>query len=394
MTDSAPGASARGDVEGAQRRGKQRVRASLSLWKKLCFALIVVVGPLLGLEACLRLFAPQTTWTENPVHTPWTEWGLVPNQSLRTYGPEFGEMICQTNSDAIRDQIERPVEVPPGVTRILLLGDSFVEGWGCPYGQTFGCRLESALNERLGEGRVDVIKAGVRGFGTDDAVNAFRCKWSAYRPDVVVIGVLLNDVLENPTVSEGSNVEQEVAHSGSEKVADRRLESDFGPMNEVTQRIHLMAATRRLLMMSDSLYLKLFFLNRPDRRVLEDPLSIEAETLYANTLDHVRVLQTGCEAIGAELHVLLIPQGVQVRLLAAPVDGVDSREFSRRLGDGLTSLGVPHLDTLDALAEVPVETSFFLSDGHLTPAGHEIVADELLAYLLARSNRVARLPSE
>ena len=51
-----------------------------------------------------------------------------------------------TNSIGHRDH-EYPVERQPGVPRIIMLGDSFIEGWGVPFDETITKRLERLFQD-------------------------------------------------------------------------------------------------------------------------------------------------------------------------------------------------------------------------------------------------------
>ncbi|MCP4167550.1 MAG: hypothetical protein GY759_16895 [Chloroflexi bacterium] len=55
---------------------------------------------------------------------------------------------------------------PDGVFRILVLGDSFTEGLRLPMDASFHSYIEQALNSG-GAQKVEVINAGVAGWGTD-----------------------------------------------------------------------------------------------------------------------------------------------------------------------------------------------------------------------------------
>jgi len=51
-----------------------------------------------------------------------------------------------TDSLGFRDS-ERTLAKPANTTRIVMLGDSIVFGWGCPQNETMAARLEKSLNE-------------------------------------------------------------------------------------------------------------------------------------------------------------------------------------------------------------------------------------------------------
>ncbi|MBL4770705.1 MAG: hypothetical protein JKY61_06100 [Planctomycetes bacterium] len=94
------------------------------------------------------------------------------------------------NSLGFRDP-ERKYAKPDGIKRVLVLGDSVAWGWGVDNGERFSDLLEL----RLGEG-VEVINMGVPGYGTGQQFwNLEKFGWR-YEPDLVVLCLVLNDVLE------------------------------------------------------------------------------------------------------------------------------------------------------------------------------------------------------
>ena len=94
------------------------------------------------------------------------------------------------NSKGLRDR-EFAYARTPGTLRILMLGDSFTEGWGVAVGDTFAKRLE-----RLYAARgitAEVINAGVGNYDTVMEVNYFLDEGHKYDPDIVVLNFTFND---------------------------------------------------------------------------------------------------------------------------------------------------------------------------------------------------------
>jgi hypothetical protein len=88
----------------------------------------------------------------------------------------------------------RDVEIgpkPPGVKRVLVLGDSFTEGQGVKEPDTYPRRLEALLNG-AGAGRWEVRNCGRRATDFPELYAAFE-EILAFEPDVIVYGMVLND---------------------------------------------------------------------------------------------------------------------------------------------------------------------------------------------------------
>jgi len=94
------------------------------------------------------------------------------------------------NSRGYRD-VERTLRKPPGVRRIVSLGDSFAWGASIEYDDTYGRRVERALNRR-GE-RWEVVQLALPGMGTVEEAAQLEDEGFDYGPDVVVLGFVLND---------------------------------------------------------------------------------------------------------------------------------------------------------------------------------------------------------
>jgi lysophospholipase L1-like esterase len=84
----------------------------------------------------------------------------------------------------------------PGVTRVLVLGDSFTEGQGVRQAATYAAVLGRAL-ELAAPGRFEVVSRGHRGWDFPRLYEAFE-ELLAEEPDVVVYGMVLNDAVRSP----------------------------------------------------------------------------------------------------------------------------------------------------------------------------------------------------
>ena len=80
-----------------------------------------------------------------------------------------------------------------GITRIMVLGDSFAWGYGVADDEVFTTKLEQQLGNRC-----EVINTGVSGWGTDQQYLFFKNEGCKLDPDVVVVAFfLINDPRNN-----------------------------------------------------------------------------------------------------------------------------------------------------------------------------------------------------
>jgi len=107
-----------------------------------------------------------------------------------------GCVAVDTNSLGFRDE-EFAVQKAPGELRILCLGDSLTYGQGVRLDLTWPQRLEAQLRRERG-GAVEVINAGFAagpGVNTPDGYDRWVAEHGIlFAPDVVVVGLCLNDL--------------------------------------------------------------------------------------------------------------------------------------------------------------------------------------------------------
>ena len=95
------------------------------------------------------------------------------------------------NARGHRD-LPRAVPKPPGVRRVLSLGDSFAWGASVEFEDAYPQRLERALTRRRGE-TWEVVNLAMPGMATVDHAAQLEKEGEAYGPDVVLVGYVLND---------------------------------------------------------------------------------------------------------------------------------------------------------------------------------------------------------
>jgi hypothetical protein len=99
------------------------------------------------------------------------------------------------NSRGLRGP-ERDYAKPSGVSRVLLLGDSFVEGTTVGEEDLVSTVLETRLNQSSAA-RYEVINGGTHGYGTDQEYLFFLSEGRRYQPDTVVLFFYSNDLGDN-----------------------------------------------------------------------------------------------------------------------------------------------------------------------------------------------------
>ncbi len=169
----------------------------------------VALAALLG-EGLARLLRPVPAappgyfWRASD---PETGWSLEPNAAGRWYNPlgEYNQAIT-INAHGLRSPEGIGYEKPEGVFRVLVLGDSYVEALQTP----LEASLPQQIGARLGDAgleRVEVVNAGVSGWGTDQQLLWLRSEGRNYNPDLLLLAVYPgNDFLNNRIELEHANV--------------------------------------------------------------------------------------------------------------------------------------------------------------------------------------------
>jgi hypothetical protein len=127
----------------------------------------------------------------------WTEVGYRaararPNEDRRLERDEFDVRVV-TNALGFREP-RLPSPKPPGVLRVVALGDSFTQGYGVEEDDAYPRRLETLLAAGNPAQRIEVMNLGVPGTSPHDYLGHLADPGLAYAPDLVLVGVMANDV--------------------------------------------------------------------------------------------------------------------------------------------------------------------------------------------------------
>jgi hypothetical protein len=120
--------------------------------------------------------------------------GIRPGARFRHTSVD-GSWEFVTNSKGLRNRRDFAYAKPPGVLRVLALGDSHTQGYEVRQEATYSAALERYLTAR--GVRAEVLNAGVSGFSTAEALAFLENEGYRYAPDVVVLGFYANDFEDN-----------------------------------------------------------------------------------------------------------------------------------------------------------------------------------------------------
>lgn len=350
-------------------------------------------------------FGPLPRWAQTFVGMAGYE--LHPGEQY-DYVSASGEFATRVrlNSRGLRD-IEHEARKPPGVVRILILGDSFAQACEVALEETFPRRLDSLLDRRRADGRrIEVINGGHQGLGTTQEYLYYILEGRRYRPDVVVLGVYLgNDLVDNHAPLAAAWRHRETIEYPYFSPDERLHQPGLAPPRRVLRwlRLHLFTAHLAANALTrggrgDRIVVG----TRPGHGVPSDPetrrvplglyLPPDAEwrDAWRVTAHALGELAKAVTNDGGRLVVFVIPDRRQVDDEAwedalAELPAVDRSRADRdrpqaRMMELIASAGLPGLDLLPLLRDVPAAVYFPL-DGHFNALGHEVTAEALGAWL-------------
>lgn len=150
------------------------------------------------LEGALAFFWPHKI-IKHPYHEqyhPVLGWANKPNVRGEVHLSRSLAFHRTHNGQGLRSLREVGREKPAGVTRVLLLGDSFFWGFGVDDGDI----ISEVLQRKAGAG-TEILNGSVTGYGTDQELLWLAEEGLKYRPDVVVLGFFPTNDLDEITNS-------------------------------------------------------------------------------------------------------------------------------------------------------------------------------------------------
>jgi lysophospholipase L1-like esterase len=293
----------------------------------------------------------------------------------------------EINALGLRDP-ERRLEAEPGVLRVLVLGDSFVEGLGVAQDETLTRLVEARL--RTGGKAVEVLNGGTAAYSTDQELLWYRSDGKRFaQVGVVLLCFFLNDLTGNLAR----------AYKPWFLEADGGLELRGVPVRR--ERVEMFGPQREERSPS-ALYDWLrgrrpgFFGARPAPAEYFDNFrpkgGPERERAWSLATRLVAALRDDAAAQGAEFGLVGIPHRLEVddatweasrRAWQTEGAPADRGRVAARLARLARDLDVPFLDLTPALRPLGGR-GYYEVDIHWTPEGTRAAADAVSAFLHER----------
>lgn len=339
--------------------------------EKLVLVMLVAIAPILWGELALRAFVPPrkatTTLFERDDELGWK---LRPGAS-----DTWGGVMVHINEAGYRGPVIAH-ERTAGKKRVLFLGDSVTFGYRIARWQDTFPFLADSLAATRDSLDIETVNLSVEGYSQWQEAIVMAKEGAPYRPDLVVLGFVLNDVTEMFHLVRFGGAEEgfQMRHAASNWFT--RLLQKSAIVYEVQNVTREIKAKRRLgedvrlgAIKQQALEVETL-MRRPDQA--------NVKTAWDYALSDLQKIADQCEALHVPLVVVAFPFAVQI----ADPDGLSAPQ--RVLAGYTTMRSIETLDLLPPLAAAEHDPtgSLFLDEDHLSSEGHRIVA-ALLAPIIA-----------
>lgn len=309
---------------------------------------------------------------------------FIPNSVNNSY---IGVPV-RINSTGLRDR-ELALPKPEGVFRVLAVGNSVTFGFGVRLEETYVKRLERRLNASL-EGstaKAEVINAGIEGTGIDYYFHFLRTTGALLAPDLVLVGIVLNDISDYDGADQGQNPHRSAGVSVVTKL-NRTIRSHS----------HLYfygySALKSILYKTGALDINQRYANN---FLTLGPPSEPQSRAWKSSLAHLAELVELGRSLKIPIVLVVFPMEMQLSAEARDLyrralgvkldDNAVSGEPQRRLAELARIQYVPLIDLLPRFRGHRGGSLFLRNRvishdwAHPSPEGHDVAADEIFRAL-------------
>jgi lysophospholipase L1-like esterase len=279
---------------------------------------------------------------KRPVANPDLSFAHATNRSAFLMG-----VPVSINSEGLRDR-EFSLEKPPGVYRVMMLGDSTTFGWGVRQEDTAAKFLERKLSAALpaGYSGVEVMNAGVGNYNTVQEVTYYETIGWKYHPDLVVLVFFINDPEPVPVEKKGFLIDRSYLIA----FATNRID---GVMRHIGARPDW-----------KTYYGSLYDDDRPGFRACKKALISLANSTRSD---------------GAKLLVAMLPELHQIN-----GDSYPFKAAHQKIKDVMAAENVPVLELIDGLKDRGPEETLWVTplDDHPNAKANALISDQLDQWIL------------
>lgn len=310
----------------------------------------------------------------------------------RTVHPEVPPFEVRTNALGLRYGRAYAMTKPANTKRIVVCGDSFVEGYA--YDTTLPARLEAAFRPdfRSRGHELEVIHAGVSSYSPLIHLIALERKLLPLEPDLVVVAIDPTDARDDHNYGVLLERDADGDPIAVRSMMTTRLESlrrnmsERLPLGDLNRWVARLAPTsyvaraawhRRALAFAETYTA---FVERPP--VASPPVPVFFDAERPETAAWIAASIGWVERIHAQLRQRGIPLAIVMYPWREQLDDVRYRRFTRAYEAGARRLGAHFCDaTPDFEAATDRDALYLTNDPHFSPAGQALWADSVVRCL-------------
>ncbi len=373
--------------------------------------LLSVLLTLALLELGLRVFWVKHLVLGAGIEHPHFHHRLKPSQDHHYFSDEF-DVTIRTNRYGLRGS-DPVLPKPPGVVRILMLGDSFTFGFPVKDEETFSALIEQGLRARGYP--VEVVNGGVSGYSPTLHYISLRDEFLTFEPDLVILWYDLGDLQEDhwfqknllydaqgrivrcdPRFVNGrfSWLEWGRTHSALAKYLQNKLFNTvrkirtLGLVEYVKTKLRGERSKVAIARLKAAQHAK--DLGEHDRFLLvrESSTPERVAPYWALSARYLHMIHALLEERGIPFVIGIYPYG----MLVGPNQWAQGRTFwgfeRGKVYDAPAAIAlfeqfssqerVPLINTFASFRNAASEKLFYDGDGHMTPAGHRTLATHAL----------------
>ena len=328
--------------------------------------LLVAVGLLISAILCelilraqepfFHLMARRFTAPYPSISHPLWDHYPPPNTSVTIAADDLEPYEFFTNSLGCRHPSEILVPKPPGITRILVMGDSFTEGYR--FEDTVAPQLEKRLNEAFNGHKFEVVNCGATTFSPILYYLRLKYQLLALQPDAIILNVDQTDIYDDYwryrpkyEVDENGNPLScggKLRSGAGREVKDWIIENSYFMKSVSAMRSSLFSATQQRASLNSSeipppLPENVF--------VYQSSLAVDSQewkTQVGFCLQNISRIVKLCEQNFISIHITVYPLKQQIR-----ADGNElwNQEFDRRVEALCRDHQIPFFSAYDGMAK-------------------------------------------
>jgi len=368
----------------------------LNHWYAVVITFVLMILTIGVAELYLKRNQPleYNSWGELPALQTDDEtiYSLIPNKLTHLKYNNY-DYFVKTNSNGFTSSEIDLINKKPHEIRILILGDAFSMPEGMNYGYSYPALLEKKLRTHFPEKNVNVINAGVTGYGPNEEYAQANKFLGKINPDIVINQLFINEFEEINLTREERLKDIGLIKSDSVKKSLRVKFQEKGRMQfsiQIPFYLRTLAGRNEQYNYNKSL---LYF--------YEKGSSLYHDSVIVKMNNYFYKMKELCYKNNSELVVLGVPGQIEVSdsefisYFPKSININDTTVFDLclplRIQEELCSQNhIPYLNLREILINNPEQSLYFEKSWHWNEKGHEVIADYLFNFLLEKVREVSK----